>query len=181
MHNTKINVGLDIHRPRIGVPSLDIHRLIIEEGIDIHGPKIDIDIHGPKIDAGLDIHENLPSLGAMLDENADININKPKLNIPKVDINAPGLDIHRPKIEAPQINIPIPRVDIHGNLPSLGAVLEGNAHINVNAPSLDILGRPKISGPSLDIHGQNLTKIFLIYIILIYFLLYFIINKIVLS
>ena len=44
------------------------------------------------------------------------------------------------------------KADIHGNLPSLNAMLDENADINANVPSLDI-HEPKIGGPSLDING----------------------------
>ena len=91
----------------------------------------------------------------MLDGNADININAPKIDVPKVDINVPGIDIHGPKVETPQINVPMPKADIHGNLPSIGAMLDPNANIDINAPKIE--GRmdiPKlranVQGPKID-------------------------------
>ena len=141
IHGPKIDAGIDIKGPKIGGG-------IGLPGVDIKGPKIDVDIkgpsfgkpdlkaQGPKIDANI----GLPSLGAMLEGNADIDINAPQINVPNVDIQGPkidaGIDIKGPKIDTPQ-------VDIHGNLPSLSGMLDGNANIDINAPKVDIHG-PKI-------------------------------------
>jgi len=59
----------------------------------------------------------------MLNGNPDVNINPPKIDVSKVDINVPGLDIHGPKIEIPQINVSMTKTDIHGNLPIIGELL----------------------------------------------------------
>ena len=67
MNILNIDAGLDIHGPKIGVQSLDIHRATIDAEIELPG----VDIHGPKFDAGIDIHG-------------------PKIGVPT-------LDIHRPK------------------------------------------------------------------------------------
>ena len=98
----------------------------------------------------------------MLDGNADINNNAPKINIPKVDNNVPGIDIHGPKVETQQIDVPMPKADIHGNLPSIGAMLDPNANIDINASKIE--GRmdiPKlranVQGPKLD-SGINIKK-----------------------
>ena len=53
---------LDIHRPKIGAPSLDINSPRISVGLDIHGPKIglpngDVNVKAPKLGGGLDIYE----------------------------------------------------------------------------------------------------------------------------
>ena len=50
MEILNIHAGLDIHGPKIGVPSLDIHEPTIDTGIDIKKPKLDIPGNG------LDIH-----------------------------------------------------------------------------------------------------------------------------
>ena len=40
MHGPKINARLDIHRLKIGVPSLDIHGPKIDAGIDIKNKRL---------------------------------------------------------------------------------------------------------------------------------------------
>ena len=80
MEILNIDAGLDIHGPKIGVPSLDIHEPTIDAGIDIKKPKLDIpgnglDIHGPKIDAGIDI-------------------DGPKIGVPSLDLHGPLLMFH---------------------------------------------------------------------------------------
>ena len=53
IHGPKIDVGIDIKKPKLDIPGI---------GLDIHGPEIrggiglpELDIHGPKIDDGIDI------------------------------------------------------------------------------------------------------------------------------
>ncbi len=49
-----------------------------------------------------DIHGNLPSIGALLVPNDNIDINSPKIDIPKVDITVSQIDIHGPNIDIPK-------------------------------------------------------------------------------
>jgi len=75
----KIGVGLDIHGPKIGGPSLDIH------GPKIRLPNVDIDIIAPKIGGGLDIHR--PKIGG-----PSLDIHGPKIRLPNDDIDINALE-----------------------------------------------------------------------------------------
>ena len=91
-----------------------------------------------------DIHGNLPSLGAMLQGNVDINPSQ--VNIPNVDIYGPkvdaGLDISGPKIDA---GLGLPGVDIKG--PKIGG------GIDISGPKIDA----GIKAPSFNIPQPNLN------------------------
>ena len=70
-------------------------------------------------------------------------------------------------MKTPQINVQIPKTDIHGNLPSIGTLLDPNANIDINAPKIDIpkiyidVSRIDIHGPSMDIFNELLLDFFI--------------------
>ena len=83
-NNPKIDAGLDINTPKIGIPGLDIYEGKIGGDIDIKGPKLDI----PKI--GLDIKGpqfgvNIPGgIKGAIEDNVPLNIRQ----ILSADVNA---------------------------------------------------------------------------------------------
>ena len=193
----KIEAGIDIQKPKVDVPGVEV---------DIQGPNVDanIDLNPPRVilrgpkgkkkgkgkepEPKVDVNAeaSLPSLGAMLDSNVDVNLNLPKVDVPSVDISGPKVDVdvnlEKPKIEEPKVVVPVPEADIHGNLPSLSAMLDPNAGIAINAPQVEVpkvgdvdlkkdvevglpnvgidINAPKIRGeiglPGLDIHGPKI-------------------------
>jgi hypothetical protein len=122
-------------------PSLNIEQPKVEGEIGLPG----LDINGPKIDAGIDIQG--PKIG---EPGISVDINGPNIDA-DVDINAPSARLRGPKPKKGEVQASVPEVNVQGNLPSLSAMLDPNAGVNVNAPKFDAPGfdiqGPKIGGP----------------------------------
>jgi len=150
----KIEAGIDIEKPKVDVPGVEV---------DIQGPNIEVSLdlspqrvilRGPKgknkakkkeFEAKVDVSSNLPSLGEMLDSNADANLNLPKVDVPNAEISGPKFDVdvnlEKPKIEEPKVVVPVPKVNIHGNLPSLRVMIDPNTGIGITVPQVEV---PKV-------------------------------------
>ena len=108
--------NVDINPPQVNILNVDIYGPKIDAGLNIRGPKVDaglgllgvawvgfgVHVQGPKIDANVP----LPSLGALLDSN--ISATAPQINLPNIESKA-DINLSKPTID-------IPAVDVHGTI-----------------------------------------------------------------
>ena len=146
---TGIIPGLDAHTPKINVeiPKAEISGNINRLG-NANIDKTNLNLNGPKIEG---------------DQNIDININKPNLNIPSGELHLKGPKVALPnyemKGEIAGMDINKPQLDVQGgdlNVKGPKVDIPKMEKGNINGPNINIEGKvPEIKSPDLNIKGKK--------------------------